>query len=226
MIDYKVSRDEANGCFRIEGNILPGSKAVERPADTKKRKNLQRQFISFFLNKADIEAGIDYLNCISLNNHFRTNEGLFIGALSRYFKCFQSSDARIALDEDAFKRFSPQSVADFERFKNWRNKHYIHDENGMIQTCAFLLIAPRNHSSKFGGPPSVVWNTVPINYIQEGQLLQSLLQETWKFIAKKIDETGDMIMKELESFSHNDLLALDDAHIELATVNHPEQKRG
>ena len=96
----------------------------------------------------------------------------------------------------------------------------------MIQTCAFLLIAPRNHSSKFGGPRSVVWNTVPINYIREGQLLESLLQETWKFIAKKIDETGDMIMKELESFSYNDLLALDDAHIELATVNHPEQKRG
>ena len=226
MIDYKVSRDEANECFIIEGNILPGSKAVKIPVDTKKRKQLQHQFISFFLNKADIEAGIDYLNCISLNNHFRTNEGLFIGALSRYFKCFQSSDARIALDEDAFKRFYPQSVADFERFKNWRNKHYIHDENGMIQTCAFLLIAPQNHSSKFGGPPSVVWNTVPINYIREGQLLQSLLQETWKFTVKKIDEIGDMIMKELEAFSHNELLALDDAHIELATVNHPEQKRG
>lgn len=226
MIDYKVSRDEANERFIIEGNILPGSKAVKIPVDTKKRERLQHQFISFFLNKADIEAGIDYLNRISLNNHIRTNEGLFIGALSRYFKCFQSSDARVALDEDALKRFSPQSSADFVRFKNWRNKHYIHDENGMIQTCAFLLIAPRNHSSKFGGPPSVVWNTVPIDYIREGQLLQSLFQETWKFIAKKIDETGDAIMKEMESLSHDDLLALEDAHIKLATMNSPEQKRG
>ena len=66
----------------------------------------------------------------------------------------------------------------------------------------------------------------PYQLYSRGTTPQSLLQETWKFIAKKIDETGDMIMKELESFSYNDLLALDDAHIELATVNHPEQKRG
>lgn len=226
MLEYEVSLDQESGDFKIKGNFLPGSKAVKIPADTTKRKNIQRQFISFFLNKVDIEAGIDYLNCISLNNHPRANEGLFVGALSIYFKCFQTSDARVALDEAAFKRSSPQFSNEFNRFKNWRNKHYIHDENSMTQASSFLLIAPKDCSSKFGGPPSVVWNLAPVNYIREGQCLQSLMKETWKFTVQKIDETGDAIMKEMESLSHDDLLALEDAHIKLATKNSSEQKRG
>ena len=226
MINYKVSQDEANRCFRIKGNILPGSKAVKMPTDTMKRQKMQHQFISFFLNKADIESGIDYLNCISLNNHFRANEGLFVGALSSYFKCFQSNGARVALDEGAFKRFSPPLSDEFDRFKSWRNKHYIHDENSMIQACCFLIIAPVGHHEKFGGPPSVVWNSAPVDYIREGQLLKNLMQETWRFVINKIDEIGDNILKEFGSTSHNELLALEDAHIELATVDRPDQKRG
>ena len=226
MINYKVIRDDVNKYFKIEGDFIPGSKAVKIPADTDKSKNLHHQYISFFLSKSDIDAGIDYLNCISLNNHPRANEGLFIGALSRYYKCFQHSNARVALDKVAFKRFSPQCATEFERFENWRNKHYIHDENGMIQACAFLLVAPNDYPSKFGGPPSVVWNSVSVDYIYESKNLQSLMQETLRYIEKRIDKISSMILEELDSFSHDELLALDDAHIELATVSHPEQKRG
>lgn len=226
MLEYEVSRNQESKCFQIKGNFLPGSKAVIIPIDTAKRKNIQRQFVSFFLNKADIEAGIDYLKCISLNNHPRANEGLFVGALSVYFKCFQSSSARVALDEAAFKKISPQLSDEFDRYKNWRNKHYIHDENGMTQACSFLLIAPKGCSSKFGGTPSVIWNSAPVDYIREGQCLLNLMQETWKFTVQKIDETSNEIMEEMDSLSHDDLLSLEDAHIKLATVATPEQKRG
>lgn len=224
MIDYRV--DVRNGCFRIEGNILPGSKAVKIPTNTVKQRKLQQQFVSLFLNKADIEAGIDYLNCISLNNHIRANEALFVAALSVYYKCFQNSGARIALNEAAFKHFSPQFSDEYDRFKNWRNKHYIHDENSMIQTCAFLLVAPVDSQEKFGGPPSVVWNKVSVDYLREGRILYNMMQETWRFIIKRIDEIGDFILGECVKFSREELLTLDEVQIEIATPDHPEQKRG
>lgn len=226
MLNYEVSQDEANGCFIVRGGILPGSKPVEIPINNAKQENLKKQFISFFLHKKDVEIGINYLDCISLNNHPRANEGLFVGALSVYFKCFQNCDARIAINEDAFKRNFPQVADHFDRFKQWRNKHYLHDENGMTQTCAFLLIAPEDNPEKFGGPPSVVWNSVGVDYINEGHCLRSVMQATLNFIVGRIDSVGNEIEKEVENLTKSELLALKEAHIELATTNSPEQKRG
>lgn len=226
MLNYEVSQDEANGCFIVRGRILPGSKPVEIPINNAKQENLKKQFISFFLHKKDVEIGINYLDCISLNNHPRANEGLFVGALSAYFKCFQNCDARIAINEDAFKRNFPQVADHFDRFKQWRNKHYLHDENGMTQTCAFLLIAPEGNPEKFGGPPSVVWNSVGVDYIDEGHCLRSVMQATLNFIVGRIDAVGNEIEKEVENLTKSELLALKEAHIELATTNSPEQKRG
>lgn len=226
MLNYEVSHDEANGCFIVRGGILPGSKPVEIPINNAKQENLKKQFISFFLHKKDVEIGINYLDCISLNNHPRANEGLFVGALSVYFKCFQNCDARIAINEDVFKRNFPQVADHFDRFKQWRNKHYLHDENGMTQTCAFLLIAPEDNPEKFGGPPSVVWNSVGVDYINEGHCLRSVMQATLNFIVGRIDSVGNEIEKEVENLTKSELLALKEAHIELATTNSPEQKRG
>lgn len=226
MLNYEVSQDEANGCLIVRGEILQGSKPVEIPINNAKQENLKKQFISFFLHKKDVEIGINYLDCISLNNHPRANEGLFVGALSVYFKCFQNCDARIAINEDAFKRNFPQVADHFDRFKQWRNKHYLHDENGMTQTCAFLLIAPGDNPEKFGGPPSVVWNSVGVDYINEGHCLRSVMQATLNFIVGRIDSVGNEIEKEVENLTKSELLALKEAHIELATTNSPEQKRG
>ena len=226
MLNYEVSQDEANGCLIVRGEILLGSKPVEIPINNAKQENLKKQFISFFLHKKDVEIGINYLDCISLNNHPRANEGLFVGALSVYFKCFQNCDARIAINEDAFKRNFPQVADHFDRFKQWRNKHYLHDENGMTQTCAFLLIAPGDNPEKFGGPPYVVWNSVGVDYINEGHCLRSVMQATLNFIVGRIDSVGNEIEKEVENLTKSELLALKEAHIELATTNSPEQKRG
>ena len=100
MIDYSMQIDSQNGVV-IQGDFIPGSIAVNIPDSNKKK----RQFISLFLNKKDIERGIDYLNCISLNNHPIANEGLFISALAMFAKCFVSSESRTGLDKDGFKNF-------------------------------------------------------------------------------------------------------------------------
>jgi len=86
MIEYKVLADDPQKGLVVQGNFAPGSIPVNIPHSNPKRK----QYISLFLNLRDIEAGIDYLQCISPNNHLRINEGLFISALCRHMRtCLQ-----------------------------------------------------------------------------------------------------------------------------------------
>ncbi|MCI8382612.1 MAG: hypothetical protein HFI07_12650 [Lachnospiraceae bacterium] len=85
MTTYDVFLDPVTNGLVVNGNIMPGSTAVKIPNDKK-----AAQFTSYFLHKADIEAGIDYLTGISINNHPKVNEGLFIAALTMLMKCFQS----------------------------------------------------------------------------------------------------------------------------------------
>ena len=93
MIEYKVLADDPQKGLVVQGNFAPGSIPVNIPHSNPKRK----QYISLFLNLRDIEAGIDYLQCISPNNHLRINEGLFISALALSAKCFVTSESRLSL---------------------------------------------------------------------------------------------------------------------------------
>lgn len=85
MTTYDVFLDPVTNGLVVNGNIMPGSTAVKIPNDKK-----AAQFTSYFLHKADIEAGIDYLTGISINNHPKVNEGLLIATLTMLMKCFQS----------------------------------------------------------------------------------------------------------------------------------------
>lgn len=220
MIEYKVQIDSQSG-VTIQGDFAPGSIAVNIPDTNKKKK----QFISCFLNKKDIERGIDYLNCISLNNHPIANEGLFISALAMFAKCFVNSESRNGLDKDGFKKFSPQSTVLFDKYDAWRNKHFLHDENRMTEAISFLLILPEGNEDIFGGPPSVVWNSVQINYVQEGRQLEQLLQEIWKYIVEKIDKQGASIEEDYRNCTREELLAFGEPSFMLATTQAPEKKR-
>lgn len=219
MLEYNTWLDPQK--VVIQGDFVPGSKAVNIPDSSKKKI----QFISLFLNKKDIERGIDYLNCISLNNNSVANEGLFISALAMFAKCFVNSKSRIGLDKEGFKRFSPQSVALFNQYDAWRNRHFLHDENRMTEAIAFLLIAPERNENIFGGPPSVVWNSAPINYVQEGRKLERLLQEIWKYVVERIDKQGISIEEDYCDCTREELLAFGDPPFKLATTQDPEKKR-
>lgn len=169
MLEYKVTNNQ-RGAVIVQGDFAPGSVPVTIPDTNKKKKS----FISLFLNKRDIERAIDFLNCISMNNHPIANEGLFISALAMFAKCFVNAEARNSLDKGRFKSFAPQFAESFDKYDAWRNKHFLHDENSMTEATAFLLVAPEGSESSLGGPPSVIWNSVQINYIEERKHLEML----------------------------------------------------
>ena len=219
MNEYEVSIDSEG--IIIKGEFVLGSIPVNIPGNNAKK----RSFISLFLNKRDIEHAIDYLRCISLDKYITVNEGLFVSALAMFSKCFVSSKNRIGLDKDGFKKHSPRYAALFDKYDSWRNKHFLHDENRMIEPVAFLLVSPEGSEKAYGGPPSVVWNNIVIDYVTEGEQLEELLEEVWRYCAYRIDKVGDSIAKEYNSLSRDELLKFGKPNIKQATLEKPEKER-
>lgn len=177
MLTYKVTKIPGIRAFKIEGDFMPGSIPVNIPDDDK----LKIKFISRFLQKNNIEHGIDALKCISSENQGLINQALFVFALGNLMKCFQQSAACVMLDEKKYEKGFPNVYPEYIRFKNWRNKHYLHDENSMTEAFAFFLVAPDGVGQKFGGPPSVVWDNVFVDYFKEAECLERVMQAAWKY---------------------------------------------
>ena len=95
----------------------------------------------------------------------------------------------------------------------------------MTETISFLLISPEGSKDIFGGPPSVVWNSVQIDYVQEGRQLEHLLQEIWKYIVEKIDKQGASIEEDYRNCAREGLLAFAEPPFKIATTQAPEKKR-
>lgn len=222
MIDYRISFDPNNNRFVIESeDIIEGSIAVNIP-DSDKRK---KQFISLFLHKADVEEGLDFLHCLSLDKHVQVNQALFISALTNMMKCFQSTPVCNVLSEERFTKAYPIESKELERFKSWRNKHFIHDENSMREAIAFLFVSPEGHENPLGGFPSVIWNRTPIDFLSEGRQLEVLMQALWRFIREEIDKMGKSMLEEYKTKTREELLAYGISTITLATDSNPTKTR-
>lgn len=222
MVDYTATFDKANNRFIIQSEaIAAGSILVQLP-DTDTRK---KQYISLFLHKADIEEGLDFLHYISADKHPQINQALFMGALNNMMKCFQSSAACNQLNEKRFIKAFPNESRELKRFKNWRNKHFVHDENAMRLPISFLIVSPQDQDNPLGGPPSVFWNKAPIDYLLEGRELEVLMQAIWRFIRSEIDKIGQSILDEYQAKTREELLSYGRAETELATTANPDRPR-
>ncbi len=218
MIDYKVSIDRERDCFIVNGPFDADAVPVGIPNDNPNRK----LFVDLFLHKADIERGIDFLKCISIDKDITVNEGLFIAGLNNCMKCFKYSKSRSKLDKTAVFAENEELRERFVEFERMRDKHFDHDESGMLQATAFLLVYPTGERV-FGGPPSVVWNRVMFDYYIAGQRLQEVMQYTWRFLCTEIDKIGCLVEDAYSSYSREDLMALETAKIELASSNSKRQ---
>ena len=212
MIDYEVITDGENGCFIVKGPFGPNSVSVQIPDDNL----LKKQFIDMFLHKADIERGIDFLQCISNDKPVTVNEGLFIAGLNNCMKCFKYSSSRGKLDKKQVFDNNEQILEEFTDFEKMRDKHFDHDENGMLQAVAFLLIDSETDNT-FSGPPSVVWNRARLNYYLAGARLQEIMQYVRNYIATQIDIIGNQIINYYKGYPKNELIKWETARIKLAS---------
>ncbi len=221
MTTYRVKKT-TEGTMLVDGNnIVPNSTAVNIPDDDK----LKSQYVSLYLHIKDIEEALDYVFCISADKSPIVNRSLFISALVCMVKCFQHSGACSALSESSFKRQYPEQYETYRELKDWRNKHFVHDENRMREANAFLIIAPEGHEDIFGGPPSVIWERVEVNYLQEGRRLENVLQAMWSFTAKQFDNTADKITDKYHEKARDELLKLSPGSLTGASFDNPDIQR-
>lgn len=214
MVDYEVLVDNESGSFVVKGPFDQDAIPVEIPLDDVNRK----QFVDLFLHKGDIERGIDFLRCISIDKNIIVNEGLFIAGLNNCMKCFKYSKSRSKLDKNIVFAGNQDLLENFIVFEKMRDQHFDHDENGMLQATAFLLASPKSEKA-FGGSPSVVWNRTMLDYYNEGQRLQGVMQYIWLFLCQEIDRTGDLIENTYINYSKEDLISLKTPQIELASTS-------
>ncbi|MBR5572257.1 MAG: hypothetical protein IKV99_06425 [Oscillospiraceae bacterium] len=223
MTDYRITFDPAANGFVFESEtIVKGSIAVNIPADDKRK----RQFISLYLHKADLEEGISFLLCISADKCVQVNQALFMAALSNMMKCFQATSEVSELAEKKFRKAFPLAAEELEQFKNWRNKHFVHDENSMREATAFLWVAPEGCENSLGGLPSVFWNRAPIDFIEEGRRLEVLMKVLLNFVLDEFDKLGKNLIEDYGAKSREELLTYETATVSLATTTHPDKERG
>ena len=183
------------------------------------------EFTSMFLHRRDIMRSITYLQCISVDKADEVNEALFLAALAVIIKCFQKSESRIELSKEEFSKKFPHVSDEFQKFKNWRNKHYLHDENEMVQTTAILFVAPKQYDKTFGGAPTVIWNMPKIDYYKEGMALQNVALKIVDFIEGKANIIEQRIMERYSQKSRDELLNYESANCPKSTTAFPYRSR-
>ena len=222
MVDYRMTYDASTGGYRIESpSIISGSVPVNIPEHEPRK----RQFISLYLIKADIEEAIGFVQCMSMDKHIAVNRALFAAALINFMKCFQSREAIKNLKEDDFLNKYPELREDFGKFKSWRNKHFVHDENSMRRATAFLIVAPESFEGVMGGAPSVIWNTAPIDFSQERRKLETILLCMHAYVLEKFDKMGESILKDYMKKTREELLEYGIACINTATTEQSDITR-
>lgn len=218
MIDYDIEINE-NGMI-VHGPFSENSVPISMPLENPNEKT----YAYLFLHKADIERGIDYLRCISIDKSQVINEALFIAGLNNCIKCFQQSGARGHLYQDRVFKNNKEMKKCFEYFLNLRNKHYVHDNNGMTQATAFLIVS--NKDDEFwGGPASVVWNRAKIDYYNDGKILQDIMLFIRDYICKEIDRINELILADYEKYTKEELLNFPPPRIKRASSENPSCNR-
>ncbi|MBO5071123.1 MAG: hypothetical protein J6C37_12335 [Roseburia sp.] len=214
MINYQVTFDKENNRFLVEGPFAENAIPIEIPMDNPQRKH----FIDLFLHKADIDRGIDYLQRICATNDTTLNEALFVAGLNNCMKCFKYSKSRTKLDKVEVFSGNQRLYDNFIMFETMRDKHYDHDENGMLQATAFLLVCS-DGERLFGGTPSVVWRRAKLDYCLVGQMLQEVMLFVQQHLCQKIDTVGKMIERAYVNLPRETLLELQTAHINALSFN-------
>lgn len=216
MYNYTVGWEKDGSGLAVIGEFSPYTKIIEIPHADPDRK----EFVDLFLHKADIDIGLSYLSRILPENELTINECLFIVALNSCMKCFKKSHSREKLEKTEVFSSNAAQLEQFMQYEIMRDKHYMHDENGMFQTLAFFFFTQKSSSVRFD-TPSVVWNRAKLNYIEEGEKLTSIMHHIVRYLADRIDCVGENILRRCAKLSPEELKRLEVCDMAKASIDTP-----
>ncbi len=221
MYDYTVAWEKDRSGLVVVGPFRNNSKVIEIPRNDPERN----KYIDLFLHKADIDIGLSYLDRISTDNELTINECLFIAALNSCMKCFKRSSSREKLDKGKVFLGSAELFELFKRYEIIRDKHYMHDENGMFQPLAVFFFSQTSSSVRFDNP-SVIWNRAKLDYIDEKEKLTSVMQLIRQYLAREIHCVGSSIIRRCAKLSPSELKQLEVYDMVKASISAPRDAKG
>jgi len=180
------------------------------PEDTPNKNT----FISLVLHQSDLKIAYEYLCLISNDRNIAINEALFVAALNNCIKCFKYSKSRQKLSKEEVFQNDPKMLSGFSRFECIRDKHYVHDENGMLQPIATMLVSDKVNSNITIFRPWVIWNREQLDFVREAFQLKKVAEYIIDYIQEQLDSLAkDMILNFAEKFKLGDKLELADSAV-------------
>ena len=186
QVAWDLNRSELVICvpFKETTNIY------KLPEDTPNKEI----FISLVFHQSDLKMAYEYLRLISNDQNITISEALFVAALNNCMKCFKHSKRRQKLIKEEVFRNDPKLLSCFTRFECIRDKHYVHDENGMLQPIATMLVSEKENSNIFVFRPWVIWNREPLDFIQEGVQLKKIVEYVTNYIQDQLNSLAKEIV--------------------------------
>ena len=151
-------------------------------------------FISLVLHQSDLKIAYEYLNLISNDQNIAINEALFVASLNHCIKCFKHSKSREKLFKEEVFKNEPKLLSCFSRFECIRDKHYVHDENGMLQPIATMLVSKKENSNISVFRPWVIWNRERLDFVHEAIQLKIVAEHIINFIQEQLDSLAKEIV--------------------------------
>ena len=184
------------------------------PEDTPNKET----FVSLVLHQSDFKIAYGYLCLISNGQDISINEALFVAALNSCIKCFKGCKSRQKLfKKNVFQ--DEQLLSCFSRFECIRDKHYAHDENGMLRPIATMLVSKKISSNSVVFRPWVIWNRERLDFIQESIQLKELVEYISNYIQEQLDSLAKgMVSFFVEKYKFGDNLELVDS-VAMASYN-------
>lgn len=177
------------------------------PEDTPQKDT----FTDLVLHQSDLKIANEYLRLISNEQNVAINEALFVAALNNCIKCFKRSKSRQKLSKEEVFQNEPGLLSNFSRFECIRDKHYVHDENGMLQPIATMLVSEKENSDISVFRPWVIWNRERLDFMHEALQLKKVAEYIIDYIQEQLDLLAkDMIFNFAEKFKSGERLELVD----------------
>lgn len=168
----------------------------------KKAKNLA----DLVLHKSDLDFAIECLQTLKTipSSQVGIQRSLLLSAIACFFKCFQESKSRFALQPEDVFAGDTEGLEVFEYFRNLRNKHLLHDENAYHQSLPGAILNKESSDCKIA--KIVCLQATAITAIEdEYNNLHLLCTTTRNWVVEQFDLLASELMKELEAQPYAEL---------------------
>ena len=175
----------------------------------------EEAFISLVLHQSDLKIAYEYLSLITNDQNISIRESLFISALNNCIKCFKRCKSRQNLIKKEVFQSERELLDCFTRFECIRDRHYAHDENGMLQPIATMFVSEKDNGNSAVFRPWVIWNREQLDFIQEAIQLKKVVEYIINYIQEELNSLTKVIVPYFaEKFKLGDKLELVDGVVQ------------